>query len=406
MITVVMHFGGQFSHIPYAQYIGGSIRVYDWVNSMNLKNAELKMFSDAIGLDEFRRLYIIINKAWRLLGDDVDVKNRGMKHVIAREMHVYVQVLESTISSQSEPNVDQNTQNVETTWVDEGDVQNGEEGTCDDDELFDQQLDEIENGHLQGPKDNIECDRDESSVLKPTKKFMHLQLWELAESKNGVSLSISLHCLQTLEGACRPSRARRREVDEPNLKRKKSIGNNVMKMKRQQKTLKCRRCGIQGHNASSCPDKDVHNQSGEEVLLNRRRKLQVRKKNVAPNMDEPYLTGSATDILSNDVLHDPNDDVLHDVTTRDEGTSQTTSLNPIKPNILPPSRDLEVETAQDEEWAQLSQITAQSSVPHPHVTIKQGPTVYQQLHMGKSMTYQQPRLQPKIQIRAPLPFTD
>ncbi|GER49889.1 zinc knuckle family protein, partial [Striga asiatica] len=53
-------------------------------------------------------------------------------------------------------------------------------------------------------------------------------------------------------GASRPSKARRRDQEEPTKKEKKRRGKQPMKMKRQQPTVRCKKCGMAGHNARSC----------------------------------------------------------------------------------------------------------------------------------------------------------
>ncbi|KAI3446911.1 hypothetical protein Pfo_003576 [Paulownia fortunei] len=57
-------------------------------------------------------------------------------------------------------------------------------------------------------------------------------------------------------GVGRPSKARRREPDEVNVKQKKrSKGKQLIRMERQQGTVKCRICGALGHNAVTCKKK-------------------------------------------------------------------------------------------------------------------------------------------------------
>ncbi|GER43847.1 restriction of telomere capping protein 5, partial [Striga asiatica] len=53
-------------------------------------------------------------------------------------------------------------------------------------------------------------------------------------------------------GAGRPSKARRRDQEEPKNKGKKRSGKQPMNMKRQQPTVRCKKCGMAGHNARSC----------------------------------------------------------------------------------------------------------------------------------------------------------
>lgn len=72
----------------------------------------------------------------------------------------------------------------------------------------------------------------------------------------------------SLRGVGRPSRARRREPDEPNSKQKKrKRGNQTLKLKRQQTTVKCKICGTPGHNAATCPNKQASQHDNLENLL-------------------------------------------------------------------------------------------------------------------------------------------
>ncbi|KAK6143410.1 hypothetical protein DH2020_023758 [Rehmannia glutinosa] len=52
-------------------------------------------------------------------------------------------------------------------------------------------------------------------------------------------------------GAGRPQKARRRENDEPAVKKEKKA-NVTLKLKRRQVTTKCGKCGLPGHNARKC----------------------------------------------------------------------------------------------------------------------------------------------------------
>ncbi|KAL2237311.1 UNVERIFIED_CONTAM: hypothetical protein Sindi_0922800, partial [Sesamum indicum] len=54
----------------------------------------------------------------------------------------------------------------------------------------------------------------------------------------------------------RPSTARSRDPDEPMTKKKLGKRGNGMRLKRQQLTVKCSKCGQEKHNARTCPNKD------------------------------------------------------------------------------------------------------------------------------------------------------
>ncbi|KAL2246221.1 UNVERIFIED_CONTAM: hypothetical protein Sindi_2890300 [Sesamum indicum] len=62
-----------------------------------------------------------------------------------------------------------------------------------------------------------------------------------------------------------PPKSRRLEADETMLKRKRRktgpiIKEGASKIKRQQTTVKCGKCGIEGHNARGCPSKTMSNE--------------------------------------------------------------------------------------------------------------------------------------------------
>ncbi|XP_011069749.1 uncharacterized protein LOC105155556 [Sesamum indicum] len=62
----------------------------------------------------------------------------------------------------------------------------------------------------------------------------------------------------------RPSTTRRRDPDEPMTKKKKEKRGNGMRVKRQQLTVKCSKCGQEKHNERTCPNKD-QSQCYEEI---------------------------------------------------------------------------------------------------------------------------------------------
>ncbi|CAH9122301.1 unnamed protein product [Cuscuta epithymum] len=91
-------------------------------------------------------------------------------------------------------------------------------------------------------------------------------------------------------GVGRPSKARRKEPDEPtSQKKKKSSSKTIVKLKRKQNTVKCKKCGVEGHNSATC---EKRKQKGD--------KLKVRRKKNSPNIEvtmESQIESSST--LSN-----------------------------------------------------------------------------------------------------------
>ncbi|KAK6144859.1 hypothetical protein DH2020_021679 [Rehmannia glutinosa] len=92
-ITVVMHHGGQFVHVPHARYSGGRVIVWDYVQCghMNMINFELwgkKEISEGL-----KRFYIVLNDSFKLVSEDADLLLGYKNSMATREMHIYVQLL-------------------------------------------------------------------------------------------------------------------------------------------------------------------------------------------------------------------------------------------------------------------------------------------------------------------------
>ncbi|KAK6119589.1 hypothetical protein DH2020_046671 [Rehmannia glutinosa] len=75
-------------------------------------------------------------------------------------------------------------------------------------------------------------------------------------------------------GIGRPARARRMEPDEVANKQNKTKGKKPMQIRRQQKTVKCSKCGNDGHNAITC----ARRQTIESAPMEPTKKLMVRKR--------------------------------------------------------------------------------------------------------------------------------
>ncbi|KAL0433472.1 UNVERIFIED_CONTAM: hypothetical protein Slati_2681500 [Sesamum latifolium] len=110
----------------------------------------------------------------------------------------------------------------------------------------------------------------------------------------------------------RPKKTRRMEPDEPVTKKKKKkpgpiIKEGAKKVKRQQTSVKCGKCGIQGHNARGCTSNATEKEHvadaasqvrhGNEPVIDERsevnlpppapQKLNVRRKGNEPMLEEP-----------------------------------------------------------------------------------------------------------------------
>ncbi|GER36222.1 mutator transposable element-related protein [Striga asiatica] len=79
-------------------------------------------------------------------------------------------------------------------------------------------------------------------------------------------------------GASRPLKARRRDQEEPKKKGKKRRGKQPMKMKRQQPTVRCKKCGMAGHNVRSCEKR-------KEKEMNTLTKTKLERKRVKAATD-------------------------------------------------------------------------------------------------------------------------
>ncbi|KAK6144902.1 hypothetical protein DH2020_021722 [Rehmannia glutinosa] len=149
--------------------------------------------SDIFGVKGSRSFYILVGLGFKLLGDDDDIRTWALTHMYARELHVYIESQTAFTPTRSD---------VEGGWV-----------TL-----------ETEDEHS---SDGFDCDLEE----------------ELEDNSDRLVAS-------------RPTRARRFESDEHVRKHKKKQGNKVMRLRRNQKTVKRRLCGIPGHNAATCPSKE------------------------------------------------------------------------------------------------------------------------------------------------------
>ncbi|KAL0448492.1 UNVERIFIED_CONTAM: hypothetical protein Slati_1405600 [Sesamum latifolium] len=80
-------------HVPEALYVGGSLDKFDYVLSKEVCIETLDMFSDGVGIEKWRRYYTIVNKGFKLLIDNNDLRREWKKVLKYREMHIYVECI-------------------------------------------------------------------------------------------------------------------------------------------------------------------------------------------------------------------------------------------------------------------------------------------------------------------------
>ncbi|KAI3465242.1 hypothetical protein Pfo_021905 [Paulownia fortunei] len=206
-------------------------------------------------------------------------------------------------------------------------------------------------------------------------------------------------------------------------KKQRNIGNQTLKLKRQQINVKCRLCGVLRHNSATClsnlDNLTVNMNStvtievfGEKKAIDKAMtKLMVRKKtNATPKSaaggsasgknykyiqfiaevtkktdTTPKSTarGSVTkqtDSVNKSTARGSGSVKIHNVSNV-EGTSQPTTPLTLRPLVLPPKSTAGVQIGADEIPSQLNQVTTMTSYQQPHML---GPSMYQQLQMTKS----------------------
>ncbi|XP_012845793.1 PREDICTED: uncharacterized protein LOC105965781 [Erythranthe guttata] len=103
----------------------------------------------------------------------------------------------------------------------------------------------------------------------------------------------------------RPIRARRRELDEPEKKKRKisrgkpKVIKNAYQLKRQQKTLKCSQCGVEGHNKRACKMRDDNSKATQTEVASSEVGNQTPKFQAGERIfqDKQYQDGSSTERL-------------------------------------------------------------------------------------------------------------
>ncbi|KAG8390948.1 hypothetical protein BUALT_Bualt01G0136600 [Buddleja alternifolia] len=242
----------------------------------------------------------------------------------------------------------------------------------------------------------------------------------------------------------RPAKARRREAGVPILKKKKrSRGNKTLKLRRQQKTVKCRCCGEPDHNSSTCPKKHSTKESNQadsqtEAPVKAKKRQRVRKRG-----DVNLPSGSNTQANGPGMVSDINPTIVEDgqlgnnetilramritisklprrvrkTRSQTEATGTSTDEAPSNvasqpepppaaatqnPQLLPPL--WQAATEKDET---LPICLGTLNLPKQNPPKVPGPSMYNQLQISQSnlQAHSQPTgLQPRVQIRAPPPM--
>ncbi|KAL0382989.1 UNVERIFIED_CONTAM: hypothetical protein Scaly_0586200 [Sesamum calycinum] len=161
--------------------------------------------------------------------------------------------------------------------------------------------------------------------------------------------------------AGRPTKARRRELDEPTMKhKKKGKRSEGGKLRRHQKTVSCRTCGEPGHNTAEYPER--------VPLQNDKVKC--------------WMTMCKHSQLSMNQMKEGK--MAHPTALRRSNRLQS-GIEPQHPNILPPAQ------VNNEEDATPEGGITQEEIPPPVVApqrYKTGPSMFQQLAMSNAHLHQ------------------
>ncbi|GER29936.1 zinc knuckle family protein [Striga asiatica] len=233
-VTLVMHHGGQFENVPKARYIGGSVKVFDYVERGHMLMANFVHWGKEKICDGKLRFYIMVDDAFKLVVDGSDFVVGYFDGKSEREMHVYVQVLEK------------------------------EKDRISMEEHIDDVLDSVEEyEHV----DDISANDVEEIPLNDNE--------HIAEN---ISIDPVVH-------------------ENPDRNNESEIAcdgdsESVQKARRLQTNIKCGKCGAIGHNAKTCKKRASTNVESEPV-----RKLQIRKNNKGRSATETEVEPSQNPLL-------------------------------------------------------------------------------------------------------------
>ncbi|KAL8481504.1 hypothetical protein ACS0TY_027856 [Phlomoides rotata] len=202
----------------------------------------------------------------------------------------------------------------------------------------------------------------------------------------------------------RPSTARRIDPEEKSSKKSKKV--RVVKMRRRQTSIKCRKCGINGHNARAC----TQVADGEPVQVYVPETGQENEQyNVQKHVPEPVPTRQKLKVTAATGKKRGRHPKISIAVDRRRATTETHGDNNL---ILSPKPSLSLMDKDDQEFeallsqALLNQANNASdfqSLGMPLARTSLGPTPFQQLH-NDFTTPSMPRIHSGPSIRAPPPF--
>ncbi|KAL8520909.1 hypothetical protein ACS0TY_011457 [Phlomoides rotata] len=193
------------------------------------------------------------------------------------------------------------------------------------------------------------------------------------------------------------------------------VNDKTGKMKRQQRTLHCRKCEVEGHNTTTCKSDEAGGQIGvaaegcdektkkdtplQEIWSGRTYNSATCKRGVA--------AGSQSGVASKKQVS-TNRAIRKKVSTK-KGNNSGNSVQKsnveanteieLAPPRVPPVTPNADEGGSSDVATQESHITTKSWLAPTPTPCMQGPSMDQQLHMGNT------NLQPRVLMRAPPPFT-
>ncbi|KAL0285096.1 UNVERIFIED_CONTAM: hypothetical protein Sangu_2795100 [Sesamum angustifolium] len=93
-MTLTVYYGAHAMHIPKANYVGGSVAKFDYLSAKECCLQSLDKFCDSVGVSKDMRYYIILNKEFKLILNNNDIRKEYKSRLLHREMIVYVESLE------------------------------------------------------------------------------------------------------------------------------------------------------------------------------------------------------------------------------------------------------------------------------------------------------------------------
>ncbi|GER47358.1 arginine/serine-rich zinc knuckle-containing protein 33 [Striga asiatica] len=282
--TVTMWCGGTFQTEGFVCYKGGSKMTFDFVHMRSLNNSTLKKMFDKFGVVGSKKYFLLIGLGFKPLLDDEDIKIRALCHKYGcREMTLYSGSESESGSESGNGNGAESENESEKNENKSGKVsgseseknknesgkgngsESGKGGDCENENI------KHESGNFVGENLDVEENENEQSELERQEDEDDFLDTDYDFRNSSSDDDDALHTLFVPplppnfgRGAGRPLKARRRDQEEPKKKGNKRRGKQSMKMKRKQPTVRCKKCGMAGHNARSCEkrkEKEMNTQS-------------------------------------------------------------------------------------------------------------------------------------------------